>query len=260
MVNYMVCLDGSAHAEKAYNWAVQTMNQQVDHLFLLIVAERISHAFLTAGLSYGYIMSAQEEIQREAKKVLLKYARMAQAMKIKVTPLISTSQNAGEAICTAAKLKEADFLVVGSRGQGKVASFLLGSVSKYCVENAPCNVIIAKIPAPATEVHTDLAEVRRLEEEERKRRIMEEKTSNADEKRAHMLDKNIAIVAEEEERWRRIHEAEAIPGDEAHRRIEASKRFTDLNKEVHQRVHPDSTGIAHPSDEKHYVNIYELID
>jgi len=266
MVNYMVAIDGSLHGDKAFQWALQTMNHQVDHLFLLIVAERISHAFLTAGLSYGYIMSAQEEIQREAKRVLLKYARQARKLKLKVTPLISTSHNAGEAICTAAKLKEIDYLVVGPRGHGKVATFLLGSVSKYCVENAHCNVIVAKLVAPPSEIHTNLEEVRRLEEEERKRRVAEDKAVAADEQRAHALDKNITIIAEEQERWRRIHEAEALSNDEVDQRVLAAKKFAELNKQIHKHVHADKTGIAHPSeglahpsDEKHRVIIYEMI-
>ena len=38
--------------------------------------------------------------------------------------------------------KEADLLVVGSRGHGEFVGMLIGSVSTYCVTNAHCPVLV----------------------------------------------------------------------------------------------------------------------
>jgi nucleotide-binding universal stress UspA family protein len=40
--------------------------------------------------------------------------------------------------------QEADLLVIGSRGRGKFAGMLLGSVSQYCVTNAHCAVTVVR--------------------------------------------------------------------------------------------------------------------
>lgn len=40
--------------------------------------------------------------------------------------------------------KDADLLVVGSRGHGEFAGMLIGSVSEHCVTNAACPVVVVR--------------------------------------------------------------------------------------------------------------------
>lgn len=40
--------------------------------------------------------------------------------------------------------KRAELLVVGSRGHGGFVGSLLGSVSQYCVQHAPCPVVVVR--------------------------------------------------------------------------------------------------------------------
>jgi nucleotide-binding universal stress UspA family protein len=44
--------------------------------------------------------------------------------------------------------KEADLLVVGSRGRGGFAGLLLGSVGEQCAHHAPCPVVIVRSKRP----------------------------------------------------------------------------------------------------------------
>ncbi len=44
--------------------------------------------------------------------------------------------------------KHADLLVVGSSGHGAFASMLLGSVSRHCVTNAVCPVVVVRHQSP----------------------------------------------------------------------------------------------------------------
>ena len=52
--------------------------------------------------------------------------------------------NTGESICKTARRLHADCLVIGRRGLGTHQRMLLGSVSRYCTEHAPCNLVIVK--------------------------------------------------------------------------------------------------------------------
>jgi nucleotide-binding universal stress UspA family protein len=55
---------------------------------------------------------------------------------------------AGPALVEAAR--DADLLVVGSRGRGGWKALLLGSVSMHCVTHAPGPVVVVREPAPST--------------------------------------------------------------------------------------------------------------
>lgn len=45
------------------------------------------------------------------------------------------------------RARTADLLVVGSRGQRGLVEAVSGSVSQYCVDHAPCPVVVVKPPA-----------------------------------------------------------------------------------------------------------------
>jgi nucleotide-binding universal stress UspA family protein len=48
----------------------------------------------------------------------------------------------GAAILSAAQAEEADLIVVGTRGHGRVGRLLLGSVSDHVVRHATCPVLV----------------------------------------------------------------------------------------------------------------------
>jgi nucleotide-binding universal stress UspA family protein len=55
-----------------------------------------------------------------------------------------TSGPAGEAIVSVAKEIGADVIVTGSRGRGRIARTLLGSVSSHLVNEGPCDVLVVR--------------------------------------------------------------------------------------------------------------------
>lgn len=42
--------------------------------------------------------------------------------------------------------RNADLLIVGRRGHGRLAGLLIGSVSSYCIAHATCPVLVAHTP------------------------------------------------------------------------------------------------------------------
>lgn len=54
---------------------------------------------------------------------------------------------AGDVLCEAAADRHADLVVVGNRRRGPLTSAILGSVSAYLVDHAPCPVLVVRQPS-----------------------------------------------------------------------------------------------------------------
>ncbi len=78
-----------------------------------------------------------EKILKEAEKYLKKE-------KIDFSLSSILGSNPSRALVNTAKHENFDLIVVGSRGLGSAAAFLLGSVSKRVVSKAHCDVLVVK--------------------------------------------------------------------------------------------------------------------
>ena len=68
------------------------------------------------------------------------------AARVPITNLVAQGDVSASLIAAA---KNADMLVLGSRGRGGFAGLKLGSVSQECVQHAACPVVIIKQPGDA---------------------------------------------------------------------------------------------------------------
>jgi nucleotide-binding universal stress UspA family protein len=143
----IVGVDGSESSVVALRWAVRQAR-----LTGGIVDAIIAWQIPALASGYGYTPISVEAIsgeQEEAERLL------AEAISKATGPQdtgrvhsVVTQAIPGQALVEASA--DADLLVVGMRGHGRVASALLGSVSQYCLRHAHCPVVVIRGTAAYT--------------------------------------------------------------------------------------------------------------
>lgn len=130
----VVGVDGSEHSKAALRWAVgqaRLTGASVD----AVTAWRYPTTYGLATIVPDIDMpgEATQMLSDSLAKVV------GDAPGAEVRQLVSEGPPAAVLLGAA---KDADLLVVGSRGQGGFASAVLGSVSLACVLNSPCPVLV----------------------------------------------------------------------------------------------------------------------
>ena len=140
----VVGVDGSGPSDAALTWAIDEARSR--HADLAIV-----HAWsypYTADVA-GMAASVAEDpaLLASAQSVLDDAAARAAGACL---PSVTTSLVHGTpARVLLQAARDADLLVVGTRGRGGFAGLLLGSVSEQCVHHAPCPVVVVPEGAPS---------------------------------------------------------------------------------------------------------------
>ncbi len=80
----------------------------------------------------------------EAEKIRQKTMQYLGKEKISFDFSAILGSNPSRALVDTAKTEDFDLIVVGSRGLGSAASFLLGSISKKVAADAHCDVLVVK--------------------------------------------------------------------------------------------------------------------
>ena len=145
----LVGVDGSPESESAVEWAAR---EAVLHGVPLTLA----HVLPTAQALTWYEVSVSSELdeiaQRRAREILRQATLVAEQAVANTGPItISEHVEEGNATKTMADLsKDAQLLVVGNRGLGRVGRALLGSVSSGLIHHAHCPVAVVHQQADAT--------------------------------------------------------------------------------------------------------------
>lgn len=130
----VVGVDGSENGQIALRWALQQAR--------LMGAELHAVTAWEVSAAYGYVpMYTDADLEGDARKqqdvALEQVARESEGVPV-VHQVVRG--HAAEALLDAAR--DADLLVIGSRGHGTFAGTLLGSVSQQCVHHAHCPVVV----------------------------------------------------------------------------------------------------------------------
>jgi nucleotide-binding universal stress UspA family protein len=147
MSGIIVGVDGSTHSERALEWAVhEAAIRQAPLRVITIFRRAVSHwgaGAVTNPQEHAVAMQAREAAQDATDKAL---AHAGDARPKSVTVEASGGIPAEELVNAS---KDADMIVVGSRGAGGFARLLLGSVGSQVVHHAHCPIVII----PAEERH-----------------------------------------------------------------------------------------------------------
>ena len=139
MATIVVGIDGSPASAKALRWAVEEAR-------LRGAAVRAVYAwsfpFRDGEIAHLAAEAAHDPLEQEAKRLAENAVRMAVGGDVDAIERVVTEKPAVQALTEAAR--DADLLVVGSRGRGGFAGLLLGSVSHQCAQHAPCPVVIVR--------------------------------------------------------------------------------------------------------------------
>jgi len=204
-MKWMVAVNKSPDAQMALEFAMNKVNKELDNILVVSIVE--DRVYPTVTFNYEFIKQMEiyrNQLRSETKLELLEYGKKLQERGIKFSLHLGVSAHVGEMMILLEEKYRPDYLVVGRRGLSGIKRMFLGSTSKYLLEHSKSNVFIIKQEEAPEEIHTSKKEAIQAEEEERERRIKEEKKLEEQEKFESQLNKNITILAEEEERKLRI--------------------------------------------------------
>ncbi|XP_011047113.1 PREDICTED: uncharacterized protein LOC105141564 isoform X2 [Populus euphratica] len=163
----MVAIDDSVGSFYALNLALDNLvdgivpttepSQEESSLVTLVhVQQPFQHHVYPAGsggavfyVSSSIIESVRKAQAENATALLSRALVMCKDKMIKAETLILEG-DPKDKICRATEQMQADVLVVGSRGLGKIKRALLGSRSDYCAHHAKCPILIVKPPKEIT--------------------------------------------------------------------------------------------------------------
>jgi nucleotide-binding universal stress UspA family protein len=134
----VVGVDRSDSAKAALAWAVRQAG--------LTGAEVDAVAAWLPLVQFGWAPPSDGPGPREAAETALDEAIddvRLEALGVVIRPVV-VRENAARALLDAAK--EADLLVVGSRGHSGFTEALLSSVGQHCVHHARCPVVVVRTP------------------------------------------------------------------------------------------------------------------
>jgi nucleotide-binding universal stress UspA family protein len=133
----VVGVDGSSASKRALAWAVRQAERTGASLRAVTAWNVPSSYDLDPGLPENIDVGA--EAQRALDEIVDEVAGSTAPVHIE---RVVVHGHAADVLLN--ESKDADMLVVGSRGRGAFARALLGSVSQHCVHHATCPIVVIR--------------------------------------------------------------------------------------------------------------------
>jgi nucleotide-binding universal stress UspA family protein len=143
MKRILVATDGSDGADRAVEYAAHLAKNEGDELLIVHVIggyglpDNVFRQFTHAQQAW-----LQEQLESVSKKILNAARDRARGIGVATILLESRIGDVAQTIVEIAQEKNAENIVVGKRGVGRIAGLLLGSVSQKIVSLAPRPVTV----------------------------------------------------------------------------------------------------------------------
>lgn len=144
MSGILVGVDGSYHSRAALGWAVREAAQHHCRLTVLTVhqeAPRPATEIYWGIHNYGEDSFDPETTRKAVGQFVDEVAHETGERPLEVTVNVTRGDVTAELVRAS---RDADMLVVGSRGSGGFAGLLMGSVSSKVVHHAKCPVVVIR--------------------------------------------------------------------------------------------------------------------
>jgi nucleotide-binding universal stress UspA family protein len=139
MAGIIVGVDGSAHSRRALEWAIKEAAIKHAPLTVLTVHQLVA-GWSGRGVMYADDNEQAERLGRVAKQDADKLLAELTGSRPESVTVRAISGFPAEELLTASK--DADLVVLGSRGAGGFAQLMMGSVSAQVAHHAHCPVVI----------------------------------------------------------------------------------------------------------------------
>jgi nucleotide-binding universal stress UspA family protein len=151
----LVAVDGSAHAERALEKAIELARSTGASLTLVTVAPELSGWFLegaglppvvnpAAGVPLPTHLAQLREQMTRVQHGILERAQARVPEGVKASTVLLEGR-VGEAIIERIRADGHDLVAMGSRGRGELRSMVLGSVSHQVLHESPVPVLIVPL-------------------------------------------------------------------------------------------------------------------
>jgi len=142
-IHWLVAIDNSSDSELALLNTIRTMNKESDSLYVLHIVEPVAKKF--SWFTSDKLEDTQKQMEMRGKEMIDSIVAKTKEFGVKhCIGLVMLGSHVGETICEAINEHNIKILAMGRRGISFVKRIVLGSNSKYCLENANCDVMIAK--------------------------------------------------------------------------------------------------------------------
>ena len=136
----LVAVDGSDHADRAYEHAMKLATLAKSKVFVITVI----HATHLTGVDKKVIQQIIKQMEVSAKILLNKYSMDAYSKHRVEIETILAHGYPQDVIIDTAKQKDANLIILGSRGLSGMKEMFLGSVSLAVVRKASIPVLVTK--------------------------------------------------------------------------------------------------------------------